>query len=112
VGRTTIASSRGDLRRAARGFHALADETRLRIVGRLRAGEECVCNLTDLLETGQSRLSFHLKTLKDAGLVRDRRQGRWIYYSLEPGAVEELERLVGNLKPARTALRVLARQAR
>src|SRR3990170_8350831 len=100
--------SAADLRRAARWFHALADETRLRIVDRLRAGEECVCNLTDTLETGQSRLSFHLKTLKDAGLVRDRRQGRWIYYSLDPGTIEELERVVAALRERRAGLQIVS----
>ena len=71
-----------ELERVAELFHALADPTRLGIIEQLRGGEQCVCDLTDLLDTGQSRLSFHLKTLKDAGLLRDRRQGRWIYYSL------------------------------
>jgi ArsR family transcriptional regulator len=99
-----------DLKRAARGFHALADLTRLRIVERLRAGEECVCNLTDTLATGQSRLSFHLKTLKDAGLVRDRRQGRWIYYSLDPGTIEELERVVAALRERRAGLQIVSRR--
>jgi ArsR family transcriptional regulator len=46
----------------ARWFHALADETRLKIFERLTKGEQCVCELTDMVETGQSRLSFHLKT--------------------------------------------------
>ena len=57
--------------RVARWFHALSDETRLRIIDRLSEGEQCVCELTDLLETGQSRLSFHLKTLKDGKLPAD-----------------------------------------
>ncbi len=87
-----------DVERAARLFHALADETRLRVLGLLRGGEECVCNLTDVLETGQSRLSFHLKTLKDSGLVSDRRQGRWIYYALNAAALEEAERLLAGLR--------------
>jgi len=39
------------------------------------------CDLTDALEAGQSRLSFHLRTLKDAGLITDRRDGRWVYYA-------------------------------
>ena len=64
-----------ELEHAARWFHALSDPTRLRIVERLAEGEQCVCDLTGALEAGQSRLSFHLKTLKDAGLVTDRRQG-------------------------------------
>ena len=84
-----------DGQRTARLFHALADETRLRIVEQLADGEQCVCDLTDALEAGQSRLSFHLKTLKDAGLVTDRRQGRWIYYTLRPEAVDELRDVVG-----------------
>jgi len=86
------------LEHAARWFHALADETRLQIIDRLRDGEQCVCDLTDLLQTGQSRLSFHLKTLKDAGILRDRREGRWVYYSLNFEALEEIEKLVGSLK--------------
>src|SRR2546425_1113812 len=83
-----------DLGRAAALFRALADPTRLGIIERLRGGEQCVCDLTDMLETGQSRLSFHLKTLKDAGLLRDRRQGRWIYYALDPDAIAEIEAAV------------------
>lgn len=87
-----------NLKRAARRFHALADETRLRIIDRLSGGEQCVCDLTDLLGTTQSLLSFHLKTLKDAGILFDRREGRWVYYSLNPEAIEELEQFIGSLK--------------
>ncbi|MGH7231775.1 MAG: ArsR/SmtB family transcription factor [Nitrospiraceae bacterium] len=79
-------------------FHALADETRLCILQCLSAGEQCVCDLTDTLRTGQSRLSFHLKTLKDAGILKDRRDGRWIYYSLNPDVLEELHDLIESLK--------------
>ena len=64
-----------DNRLAARWFHALSDETRLEIVRLLSHGERCVCELQDVLGAAQSRLSFHLKTLKDAGLVTDRREG-------------------------------------
>src|SRR5437762_13125172 len=71
-----------DIGRAARWFHALSDETRLEIVRLLSHGERCVCELQDVLDSAQSRLSFHLKTLKDAGLVSDRREGRWVYYAL------------------------------
>jgi ArsR family transcriptional regulator len=93
-----------DLTRIARVFHALSDETRLCLVAMLRHGERCVCDLTGALGTGQSRLSFHLKTLKDAGLVQDRREGRWSYYSLVPGALEGLEESLADLSPA-SALR-------
>ena len=74
-----------------RRFKALSDPHRLRILDRLRAGERCVCDLTDALDAGQSLLSFHLRTLKDAGLVSDRREGRWSYYELNAEALEELE---------------------
>ena len=75
---TRVLGREEGLARLARLFHALSDETRLRIVARLLSGEQCVCNLTGALDAGQSRLSFHLKTLKDAGLVTDRRDGRWM----------------------------------
>lgn len=96
-----------NLEQALRLFRALGDETRLRLIDRLREGEQCVCDLTDDLETGQSRLSFHLKTLKDAGVVTDRRDGRWVYYALRPEVFEALETIVGELKPSRRGLRVL-----
>jgi ArsR family transcriptional regulator len=83
-----------DGKRTSRVFHALADETRLRIIDRLADGEQCVCDLAGALEAGQSRLSFHLKTLKDAGVLRDRRAGRWIYYSLNLETLEELREVV------------------
>src|SRR5262245_4968124 len=79
------------LAQAASWFRALGDETRLQIIERLSEGEQCVCDLTDLLATKQSLLSFHLKTLKDAGILKDRRDGRWVYYSLNPDALEALE---------------------
>ena len=73
-----------DTAHAVRLFHALSDETRLSILKRLRHGERCVCELTDVLDAAQSRLSFHLRVLKKAGLVTDRREGRWMYYTLTP----------------------------
>ena len=84
--------------RAARLFHALSDEKRLRIIEVLRGGERCVCDLVDVLDAGQSLLSFHLKTLKSAGLVSDRRQGRWSYYRLNADAFEEVEAIAGALR--------------
>jgi len=99
-----------DHERAAKLFHALSDETRLQILELLAEGEQCVCDLTDALKTGQSRLSFHLKTLKDAGLLQDRRDGRWVYYALNQEALEEVNEMVGILKSrAKTALRNLQR---
>lgn len=64
------------------GFHALSDALRMKVIDCLRTQEMCVCDLCTLLEVSQSKLSFHLKVLKDANLVRARPQGRWTYYSL------------------------------
>lgn len=88
-----------DLQRAARLFHALSDETRLKILSRLRNGERCVCELMDAVDAAQSRLSFHLKALKDAGIVIDRREGRWNYYAIAPDAREELTDALALLEP-------------
>jgi ArsR family transcriptional regulator len=85
--------------RAIELFHALSDETRLEIIELLRKRERCVCELTDTLDAAQSRLSFHLRVLKDAGIVRDRKDGRWVYYELDPEAFEEVETLVSGMKP-------------
>src|SRR3954451_19118922 len=89
-----------DLSRAAALFHALSDRTRLSILQRLRMGERCVCDLTDALDAAQSRLSFHLKVLKEAGLVTDRREGRWMYYTLNQEALSEVAELVETLASA------------
>jgi ArsR family transcriptional regulator len=100
------ASTSLDTTQAARWFHALSDETRLEIVERLLGGERCVCELTDLMDAAQSRLSFHLKTLKDADIVTDRREGRWVYYTLNRATLDQIETLLGSLKRTeRTAAR-------
>ncbi|HVO35927.1 MAG TPA: metalloregulator ArsR/SmtB family transcription factor [Gemmatimonadales bacterium] len=91
------AATTHDLDTLTARFKALSDSHRLRILDRLRGGEQCVCELTDLLEAGQSLLSFHLKVLKDAGLVTDRREGRWMHYALNPEAVAEIEEFLGAL---------------
>ena len=79
-------------------FQAIAEETRLEIVRLLAGGERCVCDLQDELEAAQSRLSFHLKKLKDAGVITDRRDGRWVYYSLVPEALEQMRAFLGEVK--------------
>jgi ArsR family transcriptional regulator, arsenate/arsenite/antimonite-responsive transcriptional repressor len=86
-----------DIDRAARLFHALSDETRLSILERLRRGERCVCELTDALDAAQSRLSFHLRVLKEAGLVTDRREGRWMYYTLNSEKLADVADLAQTL---------------
>lgn len=92
---TVTMTAKSDLEHTARIFHALSDETRLRILGLLSRGERCVCELTDALDAGQSRLSFHLKALKEAGLVTDRREGRWVYYALSTEGVTAAGQALG-----------------
>jgi len=95
--------------RLARTFHALSDPTRLALVDRLRNGERCVCELMDVLGAAQSRLSFHLRVLKDAGVVRDRREGRWIYYRLDAERLEELADCLEDMAPRYASLPVVDR---
>ena len=63
-------------------FKALSDETRLRIVKLLEGGELCVCDIVAALGIIQPKVSFHLNVLWEAGLIRDRKQGKWMHYSL------------------------------
>ena len=95
--------------KAAALFHALSDETRLELIEQLKDGEQCVCDLTDALNTGQSRLSFHLKVLKEAGIIKDRPEGRWMYYSLNPDIVEELQAFLQWFKEVSRAVRSSSR---
>ena len=90
----TTRTQASDLKGAAAAFHALSDVTRLKLLDLLRGGERCVCELMEAVGAAQSRLSFHLGVLKDAGLVLDRREGRWVYYRLNQ---EQVERLAGVL---------------
>ena len=96
-----------DLARAEALFHALSDATRLAILEMLRDGERCVCELQDELDAAQSRLSFHLRVLKDAGLLSDRRDGRWAYYCITPDALAEVHDLAVAMQPKRGALPTL-----
>ena len=64
-------------------FKALSDVTRLRVLKLLEQGELCVCDIVAALDMVQPKVSFHLSTLKEAGFIKDRKQGKWIHYSLD-----------------------------
>jgi len=98
---TATAATSLDTARAAELFHALSDTIRLDVVGLLLDGERCVCELMEELELAQSRLSWHLKTLSDAGIITGRREGRWNYYSLNADVLGETRGLLESLKPKR-----------
>ena len=86
---------------------ALADATRLAIIDRLRDGERCVCDLTEALDASQPLLSFHIKILRNAGLIDGRRSGRWVYYSLNSAALEQLREFIEELgRPRAVGVRV------
>src|SRR6476469_4435036 len=80
------------------GFHALSDPLRLQVLDLLRSQELCVCDLCEALEVSQSKLSFHLKTLKEAQLVQSRQEGRWIYYSLNLPQFAVLEQYLAEFR--------------
>lgn len=62
----------------------VSDSNRLRMLCILQNGEHCVCELMEHVKLSQSLISHHLKDLKDAGLVVDRKDSKWVYYSLTP----------------------------
>jgi len=79
-------------------FSALSDETRLRILCLLSRGELCICDLMELLSSPQSTLSRHMGRLRRAGLVTDRREGKWVHYALEENNIPpELVSLIKSL---------------
>ena len=80
------------------GFHALSEPLRVKVLDLLRQQELCVCELCDCLGITQSKLSFHLKALKEAELVRTRQEGRWIYYSLNLSQFVVLEQYLAEFR--------------
>ncbi|NCO34578.1 MAG: hypothetical protein AUJ92_07670 [Armatimonadetes bacterium CG2_30_59_28] len=87
-----------DLKQHAKRFRALSDETRLRILQILWShGETCVCELMEALKMTQSNISFHLNTLRNAGLVSDRKMGKWVFYTANDEAVAALGAVLGGI---------------
>jgi len=79
-------------------FRAAADPCRLRILMLLKEGELCVCEIMTALKKPQSSTSHHLSILREAGLVKERRDGKWSYYRLADGAVNEMVKQARALK--------------
>jgi ArsR family transcriptional regulator len=81
----------------AQVFKALGDPVRLRLVSLIGAhagGEVCVCDLTDAFELSQPTISHHLKVLREAGIITSERRGTWVYYRLEPAALDRMAALL------------------
>lgn len=84
-------------------FKALSDETRLRILALMKDGEVCVCDIAETLNMTQPNISFHLSMLKEAGLIKDRKNGRWVHYSLNDGDMFTRFLLLGAFEKMDTA---------
>jgi ArsR family transcriptional regulator, arsenate/arsenite/antimonite-responsive transcriptional repressor len=92
-------------------FKALADATRLRILGLLLTGEVCVCDIHESLKIPQPKASRHLAYLRQAGLVETRRDGLWIHYRLAKLADPVLTALVDAVRHALTHAETVQRDA-
>jgi len=83
-------------------FAALADRTRLRLINLMGADELCVCFFVEVLKTNQPKISRHLAYLRRAGLVSDRKDGKWVHYRVaepsEPNAARILREVLAWLK--------------
>jgi DNA-binding transcriptional ArsR family regulator len=75
-------------------FKAMSDPCRLKILMLLKEGELCVCEIMVALDRPQSTTSHHLSILKEEGLIRERKDGRWSRYRLSEGAIIEMLNLV------------------
>ena len=86
---------------AALRFRALGDETRLRLLEHLTAGERTVGDLMEATGLGQSLVSHHLRALRGAGLVTTRRDGRWVHYGIHLPALTSTKLMLYELEPLR-----------
>ena len=88
------------MRNLADIFKALSDETRLMMLALLmRRGERCVCDFVQVIGIGQSKASRHLRYLLHSGLVRDRREGVWVYYQIREDAPQEAAAVLDAVRP-------------
>ncbi|SMO57118.1 ArsR/SmtB family transcription factor [Melghirimyces algeriensis] len=78
-------------------YKALGDQTRLRILSLLKCEELCVCELVEILQLSQPTVSQHMRRLKSIGLVKERRQGQWVFYSLDGGQYPLFKEVIQSL---------------
>lgn len=99
-GKSEVDPMRSEYIKNAKILKAFSDENRLRILDLLRSGEKCACKLLDDLQISQPTLSHHMKLLCDAGVVRGRKEGKWVNYSIDPvGAAAVVELLRKQVAP-------------
>jgi ArsR family transcriptional regulator len=81
----------------AKVFKAFCDENRLQVLELLQSGEKCACVLLEQFNIGQSTLSHHMKILIESGIVTQRKQGKWTYYSISIDGVQIAKKLIEEL---------------
>jgi len=81
----------------AKIFKAFCDETRLKVLELLQGGEKCACVLLEKVNVKQPTLSHHMKILVDSGIVNARKDGKWMYYSINSAVSEKAANLIHNL---------------
>ena len=79
-----------DYTNISKKFQAFSDENRLKILNCLKTGEKCACELLECLNIGQPTLSHHMKILCDANVVEARKEGKWMYYTINTKGIEGL----------------------
>ncbi len=78
-------------------MESLSDPIRINILELMMNGEICVCDIVKVTGLSQSKISYHIKILKDSGLITDRQEGRWVYYKLDLEILSDIQNWMGNL---------------
>ena len=78
-------------------MESLSDPIRINILELMMDGETCVCDIVKVTGLSQPKISYHIKILKDSGLINDRQEGRWVYYKLDLEVLSDIQNWMGNL---------------
>ena len=78
-------------------MESLSDPIRINILELMMGGEICVCDIVKVTGLSQSKISYHIKILKDSGLISDRQEGRWVYYKLDMEVLSDIQNWMSNL---------------
>ena len=85
-------------KKTAAVFKAFCDENRIKILQLLQGGEKCACKLLTEMNITQTTLSHHMKILCDSGIVKGRKEGKWMHYSISQDGIEEAQKYLDSLK--------------
>lgn len=87
-----------DAKRTAVIFKAFCDENRIKILQLLQSGEKCACKLLEELNITQPTLSHHMKILCDSGIVKSRKEGKWMHYSISQSGISNAQEYLDSLR--------------